>query len=233
MGKSFAYSWTRLEKWRQCPKQYYHVFVAKDVPQESTDAMTWGTSFHEAVSKYIDNGKPLPDSMNAFRDLPDQLRTQKLNGSRVTTELQLAMDAEFQPTEWFGRNTWLRVIVDVLVLPPVKRQGERAAIAIDWKTGNKVKPENEQLALNAAVVFAHHEDVDVVHTSYQWIAKKQDTLVTFSREGMVPFWAGLLPEVKRFEQASINMTFPPNPATGNCDTYCPVKECPYYRKNRR
>ena len=43
------------------------------------------------------------------------------------------------------------------------------AILIDWKTG-KIEHDTQQLALNAACIFAFWPDIQMVTTQYVWIA---------------------------------------------------------------
>lgn len=51
-------------------------------------------------------------------------------GNKLRVQLQLAYNAAWEPTEWFARDAWLRVALDVLYLR-TQTQWE----VIDWKTG--------------------------------------------------------------------------------------------------
>ena len=61
----------------------------------------------------------------------------------------------------------------------------------DWKTGGTIKPEYEQLALSAQLVFAHYPDVDQVATAYIWLGHDDETEEIYKRDGMLPLWNGL------------------------------------------
>ena len=155
------------------------------------------------------------------------MRRHKERGGDVKVELKLAMSRDFQPTGWQEWDrTWLRGIVDVLYLSPT------IAAAVDWKTGQKIQPEFEQLGLSAALIFAKYPEIDTVHTAYQWAAHDTDTQATYRRDNMVGFWNKLLPELKRWEKDAIEMTYPPRPS-GLCKRHCPVTHCAYHGRGSR
>jgi len=222
--RKFAWSWSRLKNWRTCPKRHYHCDLAKDVQEEESGALKWGHDFHEAMAKRIADGTPLPAKTMSDR-WPGFLRKRLEAGVDVKVELQLAMDEQFQPTPWFDQRTWFRGVVDVLA------QDDKYAVAMDWKTGGKIQPDMEQLALNAQLIFVH-TDVKEVHTAYQWSQFDDVTLKSYKPEDMVPLWAALMPEVKQMEKAMADMHYPPKPS-GLCKNYCPVKQCQYHGKGTR
>lgn len=226
VAKKFSWSWSRLKNYRTCPKRHYEIDLAKNVKEDESEQLRWGHQFHDAMAKRIDKGTPLPATMTRYDKLPALMHQHKLDGADVSVELKLAMDQEFRPTAWFDPNTWFRGVVDVqyLVAPE--------AVAIDWKTGGKIEPEFEQLGLNAQLIFAHHPDVDTVHTVYQWAAHDAETNKSYNKGDMVPLWNKLLPEVKLMEEAARTLTYPPKPS-GLCVKYCPVTSCPYHGKGTR
>jgi hypothetical protein len=226
---NFSFSWTRLKNWRACPKRFYHLQVAKDIEEPITEALRWGDEFHKAMAARIEYGDALPIGMGKYDALPTLMRRHKERGGDVRVELSMAMSRDFQPTGWQEWDrTWLRAKIDVLYLAPWKK----TAAAIDWKTGQKIEPEFEQLGLSAALIFAKHPEIDTVHTAYQWAAHDTDTQVTYLRDEMVPFWNKLMPELKRWEKDAKEMTYPPRPS-GLCKRHCPVVHCAYHGKGSR
>jgi hypothetical protein len=224
--RKFAWSWSRLRNWRTCPKRHYHLDLAKDIVEEESVHIKWGHEFHEAVANHITDGTELPFKTKSERWVT-MLRERVDANCDVKTEQQLAMDADFQPTEWFGADTWFRGVVDVLALDG----DERYAVALDWKTGGTIRPDEEQLALNAQLIFAH-TSIDTVHTAYQWTQFDEYTLKTYTRNDMVPLWVKLLPEVKKMESDAAVMHYPPKPS-GLCKNHCPVRQCQYHGKGGR
>jgi hypothetical protein len=226
--KKFSWSWSKLKNFRACPKRHYEIDLAKNIKELPSDALRWGDMFHDAMAKRIAKGTELPPSLPWYDGWAGWMRNHKDDGAAVQTELRLAMDDQFQPTEWFDPRTWVRGIVDVLYIAPWIKQ----ATALDWKTGKEIKPEFEQLGITASLLFAHHKDIDTVNTVYMWSAHDTDTIETYKREEMTPLWNKLMPEVKRMEEAARTMTYPPKPS-GLCIKYCPVSSCPYHGKGDR
>lgn len=221
--KKFAWSWSRLKNWRVCPKRHYHVDLAKDFVEVEGEQLKWGNQLHEAMARYIERGVPLPKTMERYEAAAKQIVQHKDAGADVRVELKLAMDDQYRPTQWFDGATWFRGVVDVMYLAP----HTRTAAALDWKTG-KIEPSYEQLALNAALIFAHYgDDVDTVITQYQWLAYDDDTTETIDRDKVAKTLASLMPEVKQMEEAARTVTYPPKP-NRLCKSYCPVTSCPHH-----
>lgn len=226
MTKPFTWSWSKLKNYRTCPKRHYELDIAKTTKEEPTEMLLWGNQFHDAMAKYIGKGEPLPVTMKRYTKRPDDLiRMRDQGGYKVMVEQKLAMDKEFQATAFFDNHTWFRAVADVLVIVPEYNN----AITIDWKTGNKMEPEFEQLALSAQTVFAHHPDVTSVTSYYYWAGHDAETKQVYTRDKMLETWSHILPEVKQMEAAAKNMDYPPKPS-GLCKHYCPVVSCPYHGK---
>ena len=222
--KKFAWSWSKLKNYRTCPKKHYHVDLAKEFKEDDSDALHWGDQVHKAMSARIDKGTPLPPMMEHYDDWPTKLMASRDAGWTVKTELKLAMSEAHRPTSFFDNATWFRGVADVLAIAPLGN----AALSVDWKTG-QIKPDAEQLALNAALIFSHHPKVDLVDTIYVWLGNEDYTRQRYGRADMLPLWAGLMPEINQLAEAHRTMTYPPKPS-GICVRHCPVVSCPYHGK---
>lgn len=226
MSKPFTWSWSKLKNYRTCPKRHYELDIAKTIKEEPSEQILWGNTFHDSMAKYIDKGVALPPTMVRYKAWPDNFIKLKNSGyATVLVEQKLAMDKEFQATAYFDNHTWFRSVSDVLALIPA----HRAAISVDWKTGGKINPEFEQLALSAQTVFAHHPEIDRVESIYMWAGHDVTTRETYTRDKMLETWSHILPEVRQMEEAARNMDYPPKPS-GLCKHYCPVVSCPYHGK---
>lgn len=225
MTKPFAWSWSRLKNYRTCPKRHWHIDLNKDVKERESEQLKWGNVVHTAMAEYIEKGKDLPITVKRYHDWPDNVRKLMRAGVDVRVEQQLAIAKDFTATGYFDNPTWFRAKLDVLsVLPQF-----RGALTIDWKTGGKVEPEFEQLALSAQTVFAHHPDVDEVLAIYVWFGHDTQTAKVYKREDMVKLWNQLWPTINEMEEAWRTTTYPPRPS-GLCKNYCPVTSCPYHGK---
>jgi hypothetical protein len=223
MTKNFAWSWSRLKNYRVCPKRSYHVDIAKDFKEEEGEQLKWGNTVHTAMAERVDKHTPLPLTMEHYEIWARKADLLRGAGLDVKVEQKLAMSAEFKPTGFFDNKTWFRGVADVLAVAPT------VAVTLDWKTG-AMKPDYEQLALSAQLVFAHYPEIKRVRTAYIWLGNDDQTVEEYQRDAMVPLWNGLWPEIKAMAEAHRTLTYPPKPSR-ICRRYCPVTSCPHHGKS--
>jgi PD-(D/E)XK nuclease superfamily len=226
--KKFQFSWSRLKNFRTCPKRHFHVDIEKDFQEAKSEALLWGNEVHDALAKRIDKKTALPRTMAQYEDWPARILKLRDAGLAVKVENKLAMNDKFAPTGFFDASTWFRAVIDVLVLA----EESGTAISIDWKTGNKVQPEFEQLALSAQLIFAHYPEIDQVGAIYVWLGHDTESVKAYRRDAMLPVWNDIWPLIKLMEEAHRTTTYPPKPS-GLCVHYCPVTSCPYHGKGSR
>lgn len=220
---NFAWSFSRLKNFRSCPKKYYHVDIAKEYKDDS-EQLRWGDEIHKALHKRLEKGTQLPATMKNYEDWPVAVENGS-EGLKVLVENKLAMNESFQPCGFFDADVWFRGVVDVLVL------GDKEAVTIDWKTG-KIKPDYEQLALSAQLVFAHYPNIDTVKAVYVWFSHDKMTRETYRRDDMLSVWSNVMPMVREMAEAHRTLTYPPKPS-GLCIHWCPVASCPFHGKGGR
>lgn len=224
MAKNFAWSWSRLKNYRVCPKRSYHVDIAKDFKEAEGEQLKWGNEVHEQLAKRCgESHTPLPLTMEHYEPWARKADLLRQAGMHVKVEQKLAMSEQFKPTGFFDNKTWFRGVADVLALNPT------VAVTLDWKTG-AIKPDYEQLALSAQLVFAHYPSVQRVRTAYIWLGHDDQTVEEYKRDGMVPLWNGLWPEIKAMTEAHRTLTYPPKPSR-ICKRWCPVTSCPHHGKS--
>jgi CRISPR/Cas system-associated exonuclease Cas4 (RecB family) len=121
MPKKFAWSYSALTGYETCPKQHYHLKVAKDVREAPSKAMLEGQKVHAAFEQRVRDKKPLPGNLSQHESLCK--RFDKTSGS-VSVELKLALNQSLEPTEflpamrgcvaclmsWSRRAKWLRCL---------------------------------------------------------------------------------------------------------------------------
>lgn len=224
-GRAWSFSYSKLKNWRTCPRRHYHCDVAKDVPEEKSEALTWGNAVHEAMAARIAGTAPLPDDMQDFEQWAARVNLD-IPGAVTTAEHQLAMSAEFKPTTWFGRDTWIRAKLDVLQIIPAGAFD--VASIIDWKTG-RVEDGSEQLGIAASIVFAHFPNVQKVRTRFVFLKEDADGTEDFTRHDLQIMWGRLLPELDRMKAASETNNYPPKPSH-LCKRFCPVASCEHHGK---
>jgi hypothetical protein len=210
-----AWSYSALSSFETCPRRHYHLRVAKDVIEPESQALTWGNAVHKSLEARVVNDTPLPTGMTQWEPLVAKLIAAPCD--ERFTERQIALDRAFQPVEWFGREVWVRGVVDIGL-----RQGN-TLLALDYKTG-KTKDDFDQLRLFAALLFALYPEAETVKAGYVWLQANKVTKQTFSREDTVSIWNDFLPRVARLEQAHKDKRWPVKPS-GLCRAWCPCTGC--------
>ena len=215
--KAFAWSFSKLKNFETCPKRHFHVDIAKDAKEESTETLLWGNSVHEALAKRVGHGTPLPAPMAEFEPLA--ARMVRLPG-RVMVEQKFAINQDFGPCEYFSKDTWFRSVADVMAI------NEPVAYAGDYKTG-KVVEDSVQLAMLGVCIFAHFPGVKAIRTEYLWLKDDAVTRCDIKRSDIPNILSGVMPRVQLLKKATDEVLFPPKPG-GLCKKYCPVKQCPHW-----
>lgn len=216
-----AWSYSRLSSYETCPRKYWNENVGKTIPFRETEEMSYGKDWHKAAELYVKRGTQLPlhmrhwePTLKMFKDAP---------GEKVI-EQQIALNAQWQPVEWFAKDAWLRVKSDLTII------NGKEAVQFDYKTG-KVRDDFTQLRLNSAVTFHLAPEIETITHAFLWIKSKQVTKEKMTKEQVPEFWSNMLPRVARYQQAHDDQNFPPRPGF-LCKGYCEVKTCQYWEAKR-
>lgn len=217
--KPFAWSYSQLTRYENCPKQYYHIAVARDVKDEygDSDAGAEGTAIHLAMYNRVIKGTPLPLNFRHFEKTAAPFAA--MPGDKHG-ELKLALNRAFQPTDFFADDVYLRVVIDFMSVV------NKSALLVDWKTG-KPKPDFTQLAMSAGVVAQLMPEIDSFTVAFVYLKHKKISKETYKREDFKEIWAGLIKRADAIEAARKTTDFPATPS-GLCG-YCPVQQCPNHR----
>lgn len=215
-----AWSISTLKAYETCPRRYYEMNVLKNFQDKPSEAMTWGNEVHKAFENYIRDGTPFPIGMRQFTPIADAMKKQP--GDKLV-EQKLALSEVMSPTTWFGRNVWVRCVVDLAIT-----NGDKCVI-VDWKTG-KVKEDFDQLALMAAVMFNQAEELEQITAMFVWLQEEWPnnvSKVTYTREELPSLWDRFLKREETYQNAHTTNDFGPRPS-GLCARYCAVSTCPYH-----
>lgn len=217
MSKEFAWSFSALTRYENCPKQYYHISVAKDVKDEDSDFSASGKEIHTALYRRVVHGQLLPLNYRYLESTA--VKFVGLPGE-TSGELKFAMARNFSPVEYFANTVFVRVVVDLLNV-----RGSQALV-VDYKTG-KVQPGFTQLELTAAVLSTHLPEIETFKLVYVWLKDRKVTTRSILKSDLVGVWNGLLPRVAKIESALKTTDFAAKPS-GLC-RYCPVTLCPHWK----
>jgi hypothetical protein len=221
MNKPFAWSYSALGAFETCPHRFKVTRITKEIVEPQSEAMLWGNRVHKAFEDRLKIQKPFPDSMSEYEPIAHRL-LKKAEGKQLDTEQKLALTRDFRKTTFFGKDVWLRIIIDVTI-----EHGDHVFVG-DYKTG-KLKEDSGQLQLSAAAIFSSRPWVNTITNSFIWLKEGKVTTEKFNRDESADIWAEFLPRAKRMEDAIAAGDFPKRPS-GLCRAWCPVHSCEHNGK---
>lgn len=218
-ARQTAWSYSRLNNYETCPKKFWHSSVRKDVVEAESEPMRYGKLVHKALELRVSKKKPMPLNLRYLEKYAKILADSK--GDKLT-EQQLAIDNNFEPCDWFSKQTWCRAIIDLAVVRVPH------AVVFDYKTG-RISDDFTQLRLAGVLLMLHMPEIKTVDLSYLWTKEKKMTKYerTLDREDIKTVMLEFMPRLKRYEKAHRTEAFPARPGY-LCKKYCPVKACPYH-----
>lgn len=205
-----AWSHSRRHDYDECPAKAKFKYLDK-VPEPSSPALERGSSIHKECEAFgTGRIKKLPPALARFAEEFTELAKIR---KHLHTETQLAVDARWRPCDWFARETWLRVVLDLWYDDP---RDPTRRVVIDYKTG-KVRPQNvDQLDLYAPAVFAHAPPlVEVVDAQLWYLDEGHVDARTYTRADAERLKPRHEQSVKRM---LTDTTFKPNP--GQACRFC-------------
>ena len=132
--KQKAWSYSAVTSHAKCPLQFRFRRIDR-LPEAPSEAMDRGSRVHAALAAYISTGE-LPERTEPALYAPwfpilDALRTHG-----AVPEQQIAFTQNWERTEWFASDVWVRVVYDAIVWDETNAR----VTVIEHKTG---KPYNE------------------------------------------------------------------------------------------
>ena len=157
-------SYTFHRNWLNCPRQAWHVNIARDVKPGETEAMRWGTRVHEKLERFLNENEELPPELAHHGHL-----YQFPVGYDIDAELKLGMDENGHYRDFFDSDCFLRGVIDVLLTRP---NIPSIAIIIDHKTG-KIREDPYELQLHALLLKAYNPALTNIKGWYNWLRDNQ------------------------------------------------------------
>lgn len=187
------WSFSRIKAFEQCPKQFYHLKIAKDYSEPESDAMSYGTALHIAAEEYIRDGTPVPDNFKFVVPALDGLKAKR--GNKLC-EIKMGLDENLEPCGFYDAKVWWRGIADLVILD------EDMAWVVDYKTSKSAKyADKGQLELMALATFKHYPKVNIVRAGLLFVVSRNLVKDTYTRDMMPVLWAKWLNNYKRMETA--------------------------------
>ena len=217
----FAWSYSSLGLFQQCPKKYYHLRVLKDTKEPESEPMLYGKAVHEAAEKYIGEDVPIPEKFSFITPILDILKA--IPGQKYC-EYRMGLTKELKPCEFFDADVWFRGVADLLIV-----NGELAHV-IDYKTGKDSKyADTKQLDLLAGAVFTHYPKIMEIKSALLFVVSNE--MVKKKHEFMMQtsYLNSMQPELSRLEAAIKTNVW--NPVSSPLCKFCPVSSCAHNRRS--
>jgi hypothetical protein len=225
------WSFSALERFDTCPKQYHEIVVVKRIKDTEGAAAGYGNFVHEHAEGYLKQpGYQLPvsnpESMNAFpvpakyKDYFDALL--KLPGEHHV-EMKMALNKQLQPVEYYAKDVWVRGKGDFVAVDGVLARG------VDHKTGKR-KP-SRQMVLMALLIFYHFPKVEEVRTAFFWLKTNERDTGKYRRADIPAMWNMFLTSLKQYKEAYARDIWQPR-QSGLCAGWCPVTDCEFWKPKR-
>lgn len=217
----FAWSYSSLSDFINCPRQFYEKRVVKSIKEEESEQMRYGNYVHKAFELRIKNKTPLPPDLAPHEGMMQKFEQRV---GTIHTEKKIALNRQLQPCGFFDADVWWRGIIDLHVVH------DRVVTVTDHKTG-KVHRDFKQLKLFALWLFAKYPTVNVVNVEYYWTQTQSFTGNQYSRDQMREMWSEFVPHLKQYKEAFRTDTWQERPS-GLCNGWCPVTSCQFWKPKR-
>ena len=217
MTQRFApWAYSKLKAFETCPKQFYHMKVAKTYEEPDSEHLRYGNEFHKAAELFVSGKEDLPKAFDFAKPVLVALRDRE---GEKHCELKLGLDEDLEPCGFFDKQVWWRGVVDYLNLRDTSAQ------VVDYKTGKSSKyADKGQLELMSMAVFKHFPQVKKVHCSLLFVVAEDMVKDTYTIEDEPKLWQNWLARYTKAEKAMKTNVFNPKPS-GLCARHCQVLEC--------
>jgi hypothetical protein len=121
--KIASWSFSAIEQFRNCPRQYQAERITKEVPYVEGPHQKHGNWVHKMFEDRINKNRTLPPELKEFEPVLKRIK----EWPAVRAEMALAIDDKLQPTEYFSKTAWCRAKIDVWSV-----DGNLCRI-VDWK----------------------------------------------------------------------------------------------------
>lgn len=220
--KPAAWSFSALDTYENCPKQYYETKVLKRFNEPPSKQMQWGRDVHKAFENYLLHGAPLGADLQVHEEF---LRWFKELPGELAGEERIALNYRLQPCSYFGDPAiWMRGQVDA------RKRTATSSFILDHKTG-KVKNDFRQLKLFAIHEFLTQPQIMEVRVEYYWTQIRAANGEVYQRHQLWDLVREFLPPLSRFAESYRTNVWNPK-QSGLCNGWCPVTTCEFWRPKR-
>ncbi len=223
--KPLPWTYSSLETFINCPLQFYHKYVVKDVKDVPGEPQIYGTNVHAHFENYMNasGDYALPDDLVPHKPKLDALLAKD---GIFWCEEKVALGRDLKPCRYDDPDRLWRGNIDFRLVDRV----EQSATLADYKTG-KIRIKWPQLGIYALHTFAMFPKVQIVNAQFYWTTTKETTKKVWGRADIEQIWGMFVGDLKQYKEAFKTDTWQPRPS-GLCYGWCPVKECSHWRPKK-
>ena len=140
--KPKPFSFSSLDTFKNCPKQYRHKYVLRDVKEERSVQMIEGENVHLAFQKRVEDGTPLPLHLHAHE--PKMAALLAKDGI-FWCEEKIALNKRREMCRWDDPDIWWRGIIDFRLVDRDDRRVFRRDVERAVRTPNAPAARNLQI----------------------------------------------------------------------------------------
>jgi hypothetical protein len=167
-----AWSFSRWKTHDLCPAQAKYKFLDKLDEGSKPPALLRGGVIDKEATNYLTGQlAKLPVTLKSFAK---EFAAIRRAGAEAQT--QLGLTVRWQLTDWFGSQTWCRVIFDAHLRPT-----PTLARVIDVKTGKIYSDNQDQMELYAIAGFARYPEVREVRTELWYTDQGEERIKLYKR----------------------------------------------------
>ena len=135
-NKDLCLSWSKLEKFEQCPRLFNATYIEKRFPFDAENPiLKWGNKVHKDLENYLLKGIQLPTETRRFQAAADSIKSHTVRLAEkgklcvpLNGEQEWAMTANGKYTTWFdSKNVFMRNKADAMW------GSKKVLFSVDWK----------------------------------------------------------------------------------------------------
>jgi CRISPR/Cas system-associated exonuclease Cas4 (RecB family) len=206
-----AHSYSSINTFRNCPKQYEALYILKSVPRSTSEAMQRGIEIHSHLERLV---KGWPSECAHEIKIPDGYDPAGLKERGAAAEVELAISRGGGRLSFFDDLVFLRGKVDAMWVE------DGVVQVVDWKSG-KYYPDEFQANVYAHLIRTAAGSARIpVRFHWVFVAKEEGRARTIDVDQHASH--RVLSAIEAVEKAEL---FPakPNPLC----RFCPVVFCRY------
>jgi ATP-dependent exoDNAse (exonuclease V) beta subunit len=211
-------------EFESCEKKFFHTKIAKTHKSQVTEAITYGNQVHQQLEMYVKKAEKLPTHLEHISPVIESLRSL---GYTLYAELEMAIDANWKPIQFWDKSGYLRGKIDLVAL-----KGDEA-IVLDYKTGKR-KNDPFQLKIYGAVLY-HVLGLRKVESGYLWLKTKESDHFTIDGGNIALIQQEITERISKVLEAEKTNEWKArtSPLCGWCPVLSDCEFAEYYRNKKK